>query len=211
MAKRPSLIGAGREALAAAADTSKAGRAAPESAPNIAPVGGEPLGAAAERATGPSSDERRTSARVRPTAKTAGDGTTERRRRAERVVDPATWQQPAFAWSASFEWWEGANALARVNAALVRGAMALCEEMLSFANTRLSHNIETGATLSRCTSPTEILETQVGYARTAAEQYLAEPLKLMHLAAKTTGEGWTSAPRTIPLVWKTADRETVRG
>lgn len=211
MAKRPSLRGTGREALAAAVITSKAGRPTPESALGVAPVVGEPAGAAAKRPTRPPAEGPSNAARVPATAKAAGGGATERVRRLERDFGLATWQHPAFDWSASFDWWDGASALARVNAALVRGAMALCEEMFSFANTRLNHNIATGATLSRCTSPTEILETQVGYAQTAAEQYLAEPIKLMELAAKTTGEGWTSAPWTIPLGRKTTDRERVRG
>ena len=210
MAKRPSLHGTGREALAAAAaaKTAEAGRPAPVSVPIAIPIAGPP--AAAKRPTGPVSGEESTPVRAIAAAKSAAKGTTERTRRSERDAGRAMPEGSGLAWWGSFDWWDGANALARANAALARGAVALCEEMFSFANARLRHNIETGETLRRCKSPTEILETQADYARTATEQYLAEPIKLMDLAAKTTGEGWSSVPWDTQAGWKTAEREGVR-
>lgn len=195
MAKRPSLHGTGREALAAAA----AAKSAPASempavsAPGAGPAVERPAGMAAKRPPSRASAGSKPPVRARAVAKEAGHEPVEPVRGPKRRAGPETREGPAPAWLAGFDWWDSAGALARANAALVKSAVAVCEEMVDFANTRLRHNIETGETLRHCKSPAEILEAQAEYARRAAEQYLAEPVKLMDLAAKT-GKGWAAMP-----------------
>ena len=198
MAKRPSLHGTGREALAAAAaaKTAPASETPVVSAPGAGPAGEGPAGMAARRPPSRAPAESKPPVRARAAAKAAGNEPAEPVRGPKRRAGPETREGPAPAWPAGFDWWDSAGAVARANAALVRSAVAVCEEMVSFANARLRHNIETGETLSRCKSPAEILEAQAEYARRAAEQYLAEPVKLMDLAAKTR-EGWAAMPRHV--------------
>lgn len=195
MAKRPSLHGTGREALAAAAaaKTAPASEAPAVSAPGAGPSGEGPVGVPAKRPPSRAPAESKPAVRARAAAKAAGKEPAEPVLRPERGAGPETREGPAAAWLAGFDWWDSASALARANATLVKSAVAVCEEMVSFANARLRHNIETGETLIRCKSPAEILEAQAEYARTAAEQYLAEPVKLMDLAART-GKGWAAMP-----------------
>ncbi len=195
MAKRPSLHGTGREALAAAA----AAKTAPASetptvlTPGAGPAGEGPAGMVAKRPPSRAPAESKPPVRARAAAKAAGNEPAEPLRGPKRRAGPEMREGPAPAWLAGFDWWDSASALARANAALVRSAVAVCEEMVSFANTRLRHNIEASETLRHCKSPAEIIETQTEYARRAAEQYLAEPVKLMDLAAKT-GKGWAAMP-----------------
>ena len=194
MAKRRSLHGTGREALAAAAAVETAGAEgpAPTPAPEASPVVERP-------ATG-APIERKPRVRARSTEKGADGGSVRRAPRLERA-GPVTRESPFSAWPAAFGWWDSAGALASANAALVRSAVALCEEVVGFANARMRANIETGETLRHCTSPAEILETQAEYARTAAEQYLEAPIRLMELAAKA-GAGWAALP------WRAGAGET---
>jgi phasin protein len=195
MAKRPSLHGTGREALvaAAAAKTARASEAPAASAPGAGPAGEGPAGMAAKRPPSRAPAESKPPVRARAAAKAAGNVPAKPPRGPKRRAGPETREGPAPAWLARFDWLDSASVLARANATLVKSAVAVCEEMVSFANARLRHNIEAGETLRRCKSPAEILEAQAEYARRAAEQYLAEPVKLMDLAAKT-GKGWATMP-----------------
>jgi phasin protein len=193
---------------AATGTAAQAERPAPLSAPSLGPVAQRPAAIAKKRRAAASGAENagRAAAPVKAPAKeTIGHA-----KRRGGSVGREMQAMSALVWWPRLDWRDGANALATVNAALVRGAAAFCEEMFYFANARLRHNVETSQNVSRCKSPTEFLETQADYARTATEQYLVEPIKLIDLAAKATMESWAPVQRLAQPAGETAGREGAR-
>ena len=195
-----------------AAATGKAAQAegpSPLSAPSLGPVAEPPFAIAKKRRVATASGAENAGRAAAPVKAPAKEAIGHAKRR-EGSVGQEMQAMSALAWWPRLDWRDGANALATANAALVRGAAAFCEEMLCFANARLRHNVETSQNVSRCKSPTEFLKTQADYARTATEQYLVEPIKLIDLAAKATMESWAPVQRLTQPGRETVGREGVR-
>lgn len=82
------------------------------------------------------------------------------------------------------------QALMRANDAMLKGVMALSQEVSEFTNARLRQNVERSETLLRCSDPAEAFGLQCDFAHKATQQYLAEANRLMALATAVTGKCW---------------------
>ena len=82
------------------------------------------------------------------------------------------------------------QALMRANDAMLKGVMALSQEVSEFTNARLRQNVERSETLLRCSDPAEAFGLQCDFAHKATRQYLAEANRLMALATAVTGKCW---------------------
>jgi phasin family protein len=82
----------------------------------------------------------------------------------------------------------GANVTAFIEAgeALLKGMIAINQEVMNFTNQRMRADVEVGQSMARCTDPVAAFDLQCEFARSATEQYLAETTKLMQLATKMT-------------------------
>ncbi len=82
------------------------------------------------------------------------------------------------------------QALMRASDAMLKGAMALSQEMTEFTNARLRQNVERSETLLRCSDPAEAFGLQCDFAHKTTQQYLDEANRLMALATDVTGKCW---------------------
>lgn len=74
--------------------------------------------------------------------------------------------------------------------ALIKGMSNLNAEMASFAESRIQANFERTRSLLKTSDPADLVELQVNFARSAAEQYFAEITRLLNLATQVTEESW---------------------
>ena len=82
------------------------------------------------------------------------------------------------------------EAYARGSAAMMKGMANLNAEMARFAEDRIRANIERTQSLLQTSDPADVVELQVDFARSAAEQYFTEGTRLLDLAAGVTEESW---------------------
>lgn len=82
------------------------------------------------------------------------------------------------------------QALMRSSDAILRGMMALSQEMTEFANARLRQNVERSESLLHCADPAEAFDVQCDFAQKATQQYLEETNRLMSLATQVGGKCW---------------------
>jgi hypothetical protein len=82
------------------------------------------------------------------------------------------------------------QALMRASDAMLKGVMALSQEMTEFTNARLRQNVERSETLLRCSDPAEAFGLQCDFAHKATQHYLDEANRLMALATTVTGKCW---------------------
>lgn len=82
------------------------------------------------------------------------------------------------------------QALMRASDAMLRGVMALSQEMTDFTNARLRQTVERSETLLRCSDPAEAFGVQCDFAHKTTQQYLDEANRLMALATAVTDKCW---------------------
>jgi hypothetical protein len=82
------------------------------------------------------------------------------------------------------------QALMRASDAMLKGMMAMSQEMTDFTNARLRQTVERSETLLRCSDPAEAFGVQCDFAQKATQQYLDEANRLMALATTVTGKCW---------------------
>lgn len=82
------------------------------------------------------------------------------------------------------------QAFMRASDAMLKGMIALNQEMTEFTNARLRQNVERSETLLRCADPAAAFNLQCDFAHKATQQYLEEANRLMALATQMTGKCW---------------------
>ncbi|HUN46607.1 MAG TPA: phasin family protein [Stellaceae bacterium] len=188
MAKRPSLLNAGREAAAAT-------RSEPQEVPTL-PTKSPPAAKVTVRP--PARKQRRYAASQAATTITVAPleaPTPVRATSASKAVTPAVAQEPessAFGWSFRIDPAGGTSLVTTVNSALMGEAGALYREMMSFADARLRHAVATAEALGRCASPAEALQAQADYAVATATEYAAQSMKLFDMTTAFARRGWAS-------------------
>ena len=80
--------------------------------------------------------------------------------------------------------------MTRAGQAYAEGVAAIGEEMASFMQTRLQHNMALGDSLTRCHTWTDVAEVQRDWLKEATEEYAAESQKLMEMGSKLMRESW---------------------
>lgn len=89
--------------------------------------------------------------------------------------------------------WPGGtlDAMSRASKAYSSGFAAIGEEMASFMQTRLQHNIALGESLARCHTLTDVAKLQRDWLQETTEEYAAEAQKLMELGSSLMRETLT--------------------
>ena len=82
------------------------------------------------------------------------------------------------------------QAFMRASDAMLKGVMALSQEMTEFTNARLRQNVERSETMLRCHDPAEAFGLHCDFAHRATRQYLDEANRLMALASEVSGKCW---------------------
>ena len=82
------------------------------------------------------------------------------------------------------------QAMMRASDAMLRGVMALSQEMTEFTNARLRQNVERSESLLRCHDPAEAFGLHCDFAHRTTQQYLDEANRLMALASEVSGRCW---------------------
>ena len=82
------------------------------------------------------------------------------------------------------------DAFVRATAAMIKGMADLNAEMARFAEDRVRANFERTQSLLKTSDPADVVELQVNFARSAAEQYFTESTRLLNIAAQVTEESW---------------------
>jgi len=188
MAKRPSLLNAGREAAAVTRSETQEAPAMPTKQSAASKMTVRP----------PAKKQRRYAASQAATTITVApleSAAPARATSASKAVAPAVAKEPegsAFAWSFRVDPAGGTSLVTTVNSALMGEAGALYREMMSFADARMRHAVETAEALGRCASPAEALQTQATYAVTAAADYAAQSMRLFDMTAAFARRGWAS-------------------
>ena len=85
---------------------------------------------------------------------------------------------------------ENIDAAVKANEALTSGMAAWGQEVMGFANRRLSENLKCSESLLQCRDAGQALDLNVAYAQRAAEQYLEEVNKLFGLATRISRDCW---------------------
>ena len=115
---------------------------------------------------------------------------TENGRSAERSHAPATMLPELDYQSLALASGSTMQALMRASDAMLKGVMALSQEMTEFTNARLRQNVERSETLLRCSDPAEAFGLQCEFAHKATQHYLDEANRLMSLASEVSGKCW---------------------
>lgn len=184
MAKRPSLLGAGREAAAATqarTETPPTTRAKQTPAPKQRRYAATAAQESDAITVVPA--EQRAPARQPATAKAA----------------PAP-EGSAIAWSFRIDPAGSTSLVATVNTALMGEAGALYREMMSFADARLQHTVKTAEALGRCASAAEALQAQADYALASMTECATASMKFFDLATGIARKSWAS-------LWSAARRD----
>ena len=82
------------------------------------------------------------------------------------------------------------NALLQASDAMMKGMMAVGQEMTEFASARIRENVERSETLMQCADPVSAFGLQCNFAQKATQQYLEEAGRLMALATQLTAKSW---------------------
>jgi hypothetical protein len=100
----------------------------------------------------------------------------------EFPLSPAMWENfiPSKAVMDRFS-----EANAQASQRLAEGMALWTKEVGDFAVERMTQDMETLRRFGACRSPEEMVETQMKFAQTAAEQYMREAGKLLDLATRT--------------------------
>ena len=72
----------------------------------------------------------------------------------------------------------------------VSGVTTLNAELMGFANTRASRDVDLGEALSKCENWSDAVGLQQDWAQQAMEEYLAEASRLVELSAKIAQGNW---------------------
>jgi hypothetical protein len=86
----------------------------------------------------------------------------------------------------------------KVSDTMVRGMLAISQEMTQFAHTRLKEDARNCEALIHCHSPSEVLGCQHRFAEAAAAEYLQEANKLTVLMTKIANDGFASLQHPRP-------------
>ncbi len=84
-----------------------------------------------------------------------------------------------------------AQAVSNAGKAYLEGIVALQEELLGFANTRLQDNEESRDALLSCRDMSEAVRIQQAWARKVSERYICEAQRLVELASETSSNSWS--------------------
>ena len=82
------------------------------------------------------------------------------------------------------------EAVVKASEAMIKGIAKLNEELMSFTSARFKEQVEGSRVIAQCSNWSEAFEKQMGMARTATEQYLAEAGKLANLTTEVTMASW---------------------
>ncbi len=82
------------------------------------------------------------------------------------------------------------EAVVKASEAMIKGIAKLNEELMSFTSARFKEQVEGSRAIAQCSNWSEAFEKQMGLARTATEQYLAEAGKLANLTTEVTMASW---------------------
>lgn len=74
--------------------------------------------------------------------------------------------------------------LSRVQATMMRDALAFNAELLDFARRRVGRDIEATSKLAKCTSMPEAAEVMTGFCQQVFENYAEETARLMEMGRK---------------------------
>lgn len=85
---------------------------------------------------------------------------------------------------------ETMNTIMRTNEAVMRGMIALSQEVFEFGNTRIRENLERAQSLSKCHDLEEALNVQSGFVQSATQEYLTESANLMKLMSEISQDCW---------------------
>jgi hypothetical protein len=192
MAKRPSLLGAGREAAAATQTRT----------PEAPTVRAKEPPASKVTMRAPAAKQRRYAAAAASESATITVVPAEQAAPARQPV-PAKAAAPessAIAWSFRVDPAGSTSLVTTVNTALMGEAGALYREMMSFADARLQHTVKTAEALGRCENPAEALQTQADYALTSMTECATASMKFFDLATGIARKSWAS-------LWSVARRD----
>ncbi|HTZ76270.1 MAG TPA: phasin family protein [Stellaceae bacterium] len=188
MAKRPSLLNAGREAAAVTRSETEEPPVVPVKQPAASKVTVRP----------PAKRQRRYAASQAATTITVAPLEAPAPARApspSKAVATAAAKEAesaAFGWSFRVDPAGSTSLVTTVNSSLLGEAGAVYREMMSFADARLRHAAETAEALGRCATPAEALRTQADYAVTSVTEYTAQSIKLFDLVTGIARRGWAS-------------------
>ncbi len=200
MAKRPSLLSAGREAAAATQTRT-------EEAPTVR-AKHPPAAKVTVRAPAPK--QRRYAAATSQEAATITvvpaeqPAPTHQSVSTKAAATPASAPAPegsAIAWSFRIDPAGSTSLVTTVNTALMGEAGTLYRELMSFADARLQHTVKTAEALGRCASPAEAMQTQADYALTSLTECATASMKFFDLATGIARKSWAS-------LWSSARRES---
>ncbi len=82
------------------------------------------------------------------------------------------------------------EALIKASEAMLKCLARMNEELVSFTNSQLKEQMESGRAIAQCSNWSEAVEKQMTIARSATEQYLAEAGKLANMATELTMASW---------------------
>jgi phasin family protein len=103
------------------------------------------------------------------------------------------------------------KALLQASDVMMKGMMAVSQEMSEFANKRMHENMERSQSLLHCTDPSSAFGLQCDFAQKATQQYLEEAGRLMALATQLSGKCWeplqTYTQETVARAAETASSE----
>jgi hypothetical protein len=128
---------------------------------------------------------------------------------AESITPAIDYQAFALASGASVK------ALLQASDVMMKGMMAVGQEMSEFANVRMRENVERSQSLLQCTDPTEAFGLHCNFAQKATQQYLEEAGRLMALTTQLTGKCWeplqTYTQETVARAAESATGEAAAG
>ena len=78
----------------------------------------------------------------------------------------------------------------RTNEAMMRGMIALSQEVFEFGNTRIRENLEQAQSLSKCHDLEAALNVQSSFFQSATQEYLTESANLMKLMTEISQDCW---------------------
>lgn len=107
----------------------------------------------------------------------------------QRRTSPPSAGTPASAWAVPTGFVTEANQralekLVQSNAAVVKGAFGVGQEMLAFAQRRLEANVEMWTSLAGCRSPGDTFEYERCFTEKATAQYVEEASKLASMMTR---------------------------
>lgn len=96
----------------------------------------------------------------------------------KQLGDLASWQDSAL------------GAVSNAGQAYMNGLAAINQEMASFLQARLRHDIELGESLARCRTLADATKVQSDWLKRTTEEYAAETQKLVELGSGLMRESW---------------------